>query len=639
MRKLVSLLIVVLSASCSPKIVENSQAEIVSISTEKNCTATLEDGSQLPLTEGLPADVEIISFYTKGENIYCTTMKSGLFKLNDENVWIQLLDENFKRRTMLDGVDEFRKVTGFAQSSNNPLFIAAATKHSMYLSYNGGVSWEKVKDKIKIEDYINSLEIDSEGAVWIGTSYNGIYKLHNDEYDNISKGLYYEPYAGEVIFYDTIAMIEEIDETLYASQLFNKGLYSLQEGIWIKEKIESTSATFYIQDLFSKDGTVYATGSNSIIQKNENGWNTKVYNIHPVNPGTASAYLNMKDNIQLSYRHHVMEGAFRNETQKMASHKRAIYTNIHLLKANLPYLIRTIKLSGLNSLVIDVKDDNGHILTDIDYPPAVEIGAVKNSIDFKPILKQLRDEEIYSIARMVVFKDKQLFRANNGEYAIWDNKHDRPWRANNSEYWCDAHSDFVRNYNVQLAKKVAELGFDEIQFDYIRFPADGPLERCLYRYKKDEEMFKSEVLDDFLQQARAEIQAPISVDIYGFTAFYNFGNRIGQDIEIFGKHVDVVSAMIYPSHYGINFYKDGPRYLRPYRIVYDTGIRSRFLSNDKAIMRPYVQAFDMHSPTFGPGYILYQVNAANESGCEGYIFWHAGGSYGVVRRALQQPNI
>ncbi len=630
--KLIVIIILLLTVPACKEARSTPPAEITGFAAKRGSVELIREDGTVEAAQGLPDDIQVNRFYPfEDGSIYCSTMKSGLFQYLPETGWKQLLNDEFKRRTMLEGVDEYRKVTGFARSPENKDRIAVAVKHAVYTSENNGETWNKLADRIKIEDYVTSLAIDSCGSLYIGTSYNGIYRLHNDTYTNISKGLYYELYVQDVLFYETIAHIEEVNGTLYASQLFNKGLFSFNGEEWAKEELSSDDPVFYVHDLMFDGSTMYAAGDGFLYKKGAAGWTRE--QADEMSADTAASLYKINGRYAAS-KNHIMSGSVRNETQKLAAGKKAIYTNIHMLKKNTDGLIRVIKQSGLNTLVIDVKDDYGDVLADIDSEKARKIGSLRNTVDFTPYLKKLHDENIWVIARMVVFKDKRLFRAFDGKYAIWDSKYNRPWRAQNREYWCDAHSDYVREYNIELANAVAEIGFDEIQFDYIRFPADGSLERCEYRYKKYPDMFKSEVLDDFLQQARAEISAPISVDIYGFTAFYNFGNRIGQDIEVFGKHVDAVSAMIYPSHYGYAFYMKGPREERPYRIVYDTGIRSRFLSNDAAVMRPYLQAFDMKSPTFGTGYINYQVDACDDSGCDGYIFWHAGGSYGVVRRAL-----
>ncbi|HPJ39913.1 MAG TPA: putative glycoside hydrolase, partial [Spirochaetota bacterium] len=133
-----------------------------------------------------------------------------------------------------------------------------------------------------------------------------------------------------------------------------------------------------------------------------------------------------------------------------------------------------------------------------------------------------------------------------------------------------------------------------------------------------------------------EIAVPISVDLYGFTAWYRFGNLIGQDIEEFAEIVDVISPMVYPSHYGTRFYMNGERRLRPYKIVRDSGLRSLYITDGTALIRPYLQAFNLLSPTWGTEYIQLQIKGARESGGSGFIFWNAGGNYEMVRKSFSK---
>jgi len=111
---------------------------------------------------------------------------------------------------------------------------------------------------------------------------------------------------------------------------------------------------------------------------------------------------------------------------------------------------------------------------------------------------------------------------------------------------------------------------------------------------------------------------------------YHFGNWIGQDMEAFSRIVDVICPMVYPSHFGSRFYSREPHETRPFFIVHDGGVRAMKLTKHSAIIRPYLQAFNMLSPTWGPGYIKKQLSGAEESGCCGFTFWNAMGNYSMV---------
>jgi hypothetical protein len=308
------------------------------------------------------------------------------------------------------------------------------------------------------------------------------------------------------------------------------------------------------------------------------------------------------------------------------------------LKKNTNKLIRTLKLSGHNALVVDIKDDWGKIHIPMPKKLLKGIQNPRKNLWIKKRLKSLHDNNIYVIARLVIFKDKQLYNAFNHKYAIWNKHTNSPWKGNEKEYWVDPFAPFVRNYNIKVAQETAKLGFDEIQFDYIRFPSDGPTHKCFFRYKENKDTYKSEILADFLQQASNSIDVPISVDIYGFNGCYKFGNTIGQDIDVYARFADAVCPMVYPSHFGSRYMNRGPRSQRPYNIVYSSGIRSLYLSNYQAIIRPYIQAFNYISPTWGTDYIRFQIDAVNKSNCSGYTFWNAAGEYKMVKKALAQNS-
>jgi hypothetical protein len=282
-----------------------------------------------------------------------------------------------------------------------------------------------------------------------------------------------------------------------------------------------------------------------------------------------------------------------------------------------------------------MKDDSGYVLFDSKNTTAKEINSIRSNINISKILKSLKDNNIYSIARIVTFKDKMLFLGYSGKYAIKNIKDGSPWKGVPGEFWVDPHSEFVKNYNISLAKELEDMGFDEIQFDYVRFPSDGSVGNCYYPFKKYPDTYKSEVITDFIRLAKKSLSASISVDIYGFNAWYYFGNSIGQDMEELSAYTDVICPMVYPSHFGSLFYSKYPHDIRPYKIILDGGFRSIALSDSSVSIRPYLQAFKMMSPTWGTGYILHQINGAFESNCDGYIFWNAGGDYKMLFDALK----
>ncbi|MBN2436757.1 MAG: hypothetical protein JXK07_15965 [Spirochaetes bacterium] len=576
------------------------------------------------------------------DNIYIATYNQGLFvKSVDADNETQLLNSEFKRRTMLDGVDEFRKVTAFAVNSTNPDNIAVAVKHLFYETTDGGKTWEKCNGDLDPYNYITALCFDSSGTLYAGTSFNGVYKREGDQYIRFSRGLSLEPYSAGLVFYDPVARIREVGGRLYLSQYFNKGVYFLKKTEWIKTDFDTLDKTpdNYIADferpLVEDDSVV--NNLPIVFSENSRKKNMEMSGFDNDHVKKESYFGGVLYHADDGFSLFVPDPELpvRSSLKDEAKGKKSLYTSTHYAVKGVDRLISIIKKSGLNALVIDVKDDYGDIYIPVAGEDVFKAGSIKTSIDLKPVLEKLKKENIYAIARIVVFKDKRLFEAYDNRYTILDKATGKPWRYGR-ERWVDPFSQFVRDYNINVALAAQNFGFDEVQFDYIRFPADGPVERCVYTFARYKDAFKSEAMEDFLQQASSKITVPVSTDIYGITASYNFGNRIGQDIEVYARHMDAVSSMVYPSHYGPRYMMQGSREERPYRIVYDSGVRSLFLSRVKVYMRPYLQAFIMASPTFGTGYIQNQVQGVYDSGCDGYIFWHAGGKYDVVRRALSE---
>ena len=291
--------------------------------------------------------------------------------------------------------------------------------------------------------------------------------------------------------------------------------------------------------------------------------------------------------------------------------------------------MRTIKKTGFNAIVIDMKDDFGCVYFPTKNSTAIDIGSTRKPLHIEAILKTLKENDIYTIARLVVFKDRELYRAYNGRYAIKDRATGLPWKGSKAEFWVDPHSVFVHRYNIELAAELEELGFDEIQFDYIRFPSDGPIDRCVYPDRKFGDSYKSEIMADFLYAARDRLTKPISTDIYGFNSWYRFGNSIGQDMEEFARFADVICPMVYPSHFGSRFYGSLKGDEKSYRLIYDGGMRAHAIAGS-AVIRPYLQAFKMLSPNWGPGYITSQQKGAADSGCSGFTYWNASTNYDIL---------
>ncbi len=232
---------------------------------------------------------------------------------------------------------------------------------------------------------------------------------------------------------------------------------------------------------------------------------------------------------------------------------------------------RAISLIGateLNAVVIDIKDYTGMVSYRPDVAQVLEYGSFENRIKrINAMIKLFHDSGIYVIGRIAVFQDPQLVRARP-EFALRSKKTGRPWGDAKGITWLDAAAPAVWDYNLEIAKDVLARGFDEVNFDYIRFPTDGDLGDVQYAFYNPATEQKHQVIQDFLKHARQELpSAKISIDIFGETTFIDQDSGIGQKFEDGFLYVDAVSPMIYPSHFGKGFIGFANPAAYPYEVV------------------------------------------------------------------------
>ncbi|HDP81042.1 MAG TPA: hypothetical protein ENN21_09400 [Spirochaetes bacterium] len=583
--------------------------------------------------------------------LYLLTLDAGLYTSDGRGgPWVSLNTDAFRSRSLTAPDGAMRTISAFAADPSDPRRLLAATKHSLYKSDDGGRHWSALRGPRGNSNYFTSLAFtEREGLYLAGTSLNGLYRLGDGSLAR-SAGLPREPYTGSMFFYEEISALA-VDRgrpgTWYAGLAFGKGIYVSRDGggRWVPLKMPADLSGHYaVHDLAVSGDSLYVSAGPSLLRLHVPTGTWYGVNIGPILENarkidSVHALLVADDNGAHPPLLNILASSGPGRLSPpapSADKRRGIYAGVPVARKKLSSLIAGMKRHGLNALTIDMKDDFGLVHFPTDNATAREIGALRRSLDVRSVLDRLKKEGIYTIARVVVFKDQRLYRAYDHRYAIWNGRIGGPWKGSPGEYWVDPHSEFVHNYHIELSRDLERLGFDEIQFDYIRFPSDGPVHQCLYRYRKDGETYKSEALVDFLTRAKHSLKVPVSVDIYGFNGWYRFGNSIGQDIEAFARVVDVICPMVYPSHFGSRFYRSYPGNEHPYRVVLDSGLRSRALAGDGVFLRPYLQAFKMLSPTWGPGYITAQIKGAEESGSNGYTFWNAKGEYDMLYRGLKK---
>jgi len=324
---------------------------------------------------------------------------------------------------------------------------------------------------------------------------------------------------------------------------------------------------------------------------------------------------------------------------------------------------------GLNSIVVDFKDDQGFLTYESKLEIPQELKAVKDRIDAPALIARAHAKNIAVIARIVVFKDKQLSAYKKNAYSLWDRYTKKPWGVfktstpnpakpddkptpvtTQTEWWVDPYAEFVRDYNVAIAKEIQALGVDEIQFDYIRFPSDGNVASIVSRNRLDSNgkalpaetpMDRVRALSMFLAKARDAIKIPISTDVFGFNGWARM-SHLGQDIQAFSRYVDVIQPMNYPSHYPREF-QAAMNYFDRASYIYSEGTRrARVITEDRVLIRPYVQSFLIGSETkFADAvfhdYLNRQVISAKSAGASGFTLWNNMGNYYMVDTKTFRP--
>jgi hypothetical protein len=292
--------------------------------------------------------------------------------------------------------------------------------------------------------------------------------------------------------------------------------------------------------------------------------------------------------------------------------------------------LKLIEETELNALIIDVKGDRGWIPYKSSVPLAAEVGATKITTvrDMPGLMKSLKEKGIYTIARIVVFKDNPLATARP-DWAV-KTPTGEIWKDRENLAWVDPFKKEVWEYNIQIAIEAAQLGFDEIQFDYVRFP-DSSSPR--FSQPTTEES-RVKAVSGFLQQASNRLlpyNVFVAADIFGYVCWNLNDTNIGQKLESLLTPVDYLSPMLYPSGYqfGIPGYRNPVA--NPHEIVYLSLKKAQERTNHPSTrFRPWLQAFRDYAfdrRVFNGKEIREQISAAEKFGSHGWMLWNPGNVY------------
>lgn len=309
-----------------------------------------------------------------------------------------------------------------------------------------------------------------------------------------------------------------------------------------------------------------------------------------------------------------------------------VYLSPSFVVNNADRYVNALKLlqeTELNAVVIDVKDDDGNIHTNL-----------------KQSVAQLRSSGIYTIARIVTFKDIVAVRkhpelglqATNGQ----------PWQDAKHVTYLDPFNKQSWDYVLAVAKQAADDGFDEIQFDYVRFPTDGNRSTIVWKTLSFDKVSRTQAIAGFLERARHELGPKgvfVAADVFGITAYDSTDSGIGQTVEAVTKYLDYACPMVYPSGFAMNSGGViGSPVDHPGQIVEDSVRRYRMRADKDSVVRPWLQAFRDYSYNhrdYSAAEIGAQILGSEKAKGQGFLLWNAGSKYtaaGLKPKALTVKN-
>ncbi len=668
----------------------------------------------------------------KLENWYFVTSKGILYSSDLKNFEYRNNGIPFLVLNEWDGkenhfVEQVEDIKDLAFNPLKPQILVTATKNSVFISYDGGLSWNSLGSMSKATPGIKAVAVadmpryDSDGnengtelAVFMTHPIFGFSYILPDRnkavWNDVSAGFKMLPsmsYPDEIS--DILPVIKtdingKTNVELFVSQTFIPNIYRFD---WKEKKgqliYSGKEPAQTIDSLAFAGDTLVAVKTNEIlgfsvksvqvekvadfseanaVQKSslQNEIQAEVCNLEKVTEweekfeaiGTRINTACIPQEISGFDKELVLNELWLLSPEKVGSRykeqvleKRSLYIPPYQVRKQLgdegiDKFMSIAEENKLNSIVIDMKDDYGFLRYKSKNPLVLEKGVESSySVDLDNFVSKFKEKNIYLIARIVTFKDRNLTKYAKGKYAVWDRVLNKPWvgikgyedvtdettgevTGKNTLYydenWVDPYSPEVWEYNVEVAKELIGRGFDEIQFDYIRFPTDGyNLKNAQFRWHNNR-MSKESALMSFLSYERKNIDAPIGIDIYGANGWYRSGARTGQEVEMLANYVDVICPMFYPSHFEQNFLDYEPYAERPYRIYFYGSYRNTVIGRNEIIVRPWVQAFKLgvryDNKYYGKDYVQQQIFGIRDSINTGYMYWNNIGNYEMIQEDI-----
>ncbi|MBB3108229.1 hypothetical protein FHS18_000257 [Paenibacillus phyllosphaerae] len=334
----------------------------------------------------------------------------------------------------------------------------------------------------------------------------------------------------------------------------------------------------------------------------------------------------------------------KQDPQPDAPPVKGVYVTAHSAGGSrMETLLQLLDDTDLNAMVIDVKDDYGYITYPTQNPELLKFGKPQKYIrDMDALMSKLEAHDVYPIARVVVFKDTVL--AGSYPELSFTKQDGTVWQNGKKDSFVNPYMKEVWDYNIAVAKEAVKLGFKEIQFDYVRFPEGFEKKAADLRFHQTGES-RVDTVAGFVKYAKEQLEplgVRVSVDIFGYAASVPAAEGIGQDFVKISKQVDVISPMIYPSHYSTGWFGVKEPDMSPYATIKgaiaDTHKKLDPIGSFKPVIRPWIQDFTAswlgkgHYIKYGKPQVEAQIKALHDSGVDEYLLWNAGNKYtpGVI---------
>ncbi len=294
-------------------------------------------------------------------------------------------------------------------------------------------------------------------------------------------------------------------------------------------------------------------------------------------------------------------------------------------------IMNFLDTTELNTIIIDIKGDDGFISYPTQLPLAHQVRAARPTIkDFDAFMSMLNARQIYTIARIVTFKDNP-YAKSKPEYAIKTRQADGSteiWNDSDQSGWTDPFLNPVWEYNIQIAIEAAQKGFNEILFDYVRFPAPSQAGVPYFSQEITRET-RVAAVTGFLSAARGQLmpfRVKVAANVFGYTCWRKDDTLIGQDIERLAQYVDVLCPMLYPSTFGSGIPGYKMAIAHPYEVIYESTRRAvDRLAQSGCVVRPWLQDFPDYrfdKRVYDRSEIQAQIKGSFDAGAQGFMVWN-----------------